>query len=74
MALEGYGGHGVFTYALLEGLSTAADDRGFIQVSRLADFIGDEVPKITKKQWGYEQDPWIDITGRTFAIARKPAQ
>ena len=73
MALEGYQHHGVFTYALLEGLSKAADDQGQIQVSRLADFIGSLVPEITKKQWGYEQTPTLEIRGQTFPIARKPA-
>jgi len=74
MALEGYQHHGVFTAAFLEGLSKAAgDDHGRIQVSRLADFIGDRVPEITKQQWGYEQIPTLEIRGQTFPIARKPA-
>src|SRR4029079_11775313 len=47
MALEGYQGHGVFTYAFLEGLSKVADQDGLVKVSGLADFIEDLVPKIT---------------------------
>jgi len=73
MALEGYHDHGVFTYAFLEGLSKAANDRDEIQVSRLADFVGELVPDITRKQWGYEQTPMLEITGQTFPIARKLA-
>jgi hypothetical protein len=73
MALEGYQGHGVFTYALLEGLSKAASDNELIEVSRLADYIEDVVPKITKARWGYEQFPMRDLKGQTFPIARKPA-
>jgi hypothetical protein len=42
-------------------------------VSRLADFIGDRVPEITKQQWGYEQVPTLEIRGQTFPIARKLA-
>jgi hypothetical protein len=73
MALEGYHDHGVFTYALLEGLSKAADEQGQIQVGTLADFIGNLVPEITQKQWGIEQSPTLEIRGQTFPIARKPA-
>lgn len=72
MALEGYQNHGVFTFALLEGLSKAADEQGFIQVSRLADYIENRVPEITKQRWGYKQFPMSELAGQTFAIARKP--
>jgi WD40 repeat protein len=72
MALEGFQNHGVFTAAFLEGLVKAADDQGRIQVGKLADFIGDRVPEITLKQFGYEQTPMLEITGQTFPIARRP--
>ncbi|MBV9157302.1 MAG: caspase family protein [Acidobacteriaceae bacterium] len=71
MALEGYQNHGVFTAALLEGLSKAADERGLIEVSRLADYVEDRVPEITKQRWGYEQFPMSELAGQTFPIARK---
>jgi Caspase domain/WD domain, G-beta repeat len=71
MALEGYQNHGVFTYAFLEGLTKAADDQGFIQVSRLADYLEDRVPEITKQRWGYEQFPMSELAGQTFPVARK---
>lgn len=74
MALEGYQGHGVFTYALLEGLLKAAGPDGFVEVSKLADFIEDTVPTITKQRWGYEQFPMRDLKGQTFPIARKRAR
>ncbi|MCC6585448.1 MAG: caspase family protein [Bryobacterales bacterium] len=74
MALEGYQGHGVFTYALLEGLLKAAGPDGFVEVSKLADFIEDTVPTITKQRWGYEQFPMRDLKGQTFPIARKPTR
>jgi len=70
MALEGHQGHGVFTFAVLEGLSKAANDAGLVEVSRLADFVEDQVPKITKERWGYEQFPMRSIEGQTFPIAR----
>ncbi len=72
MALEGYQNHGVFTFAFLEGLSKASDEQGFIQVSRLADYIEDRVPEITKQRWGYEQFPMSVLAGQTFPVARRP--
>jgi uncharacterized caspase-like protein len=71
MALEGYQGHGVFTYAVLDGLSTAFDSVGLIQVTTLADHVERLVPDITQQRWGYEQFPMRLITGQTFPIARK---
>ena len=72
MALEGYQNHGVYTFAFLEGLSKAADDNGFIQVSRLADYLETRVPEITRQRWGYEQFPMRELAGQTFPIARRP--
>jgi uncharacterized caspase-like protein len=72
MALEGYKDHGVFTFAVLDGLSTEADVDGLIQVSKLADHIQSLVPEITSKRWGYEQFPMRLIQGQSFPIARKP--
>ncbi len=72
MALEGYKDHGVFTFAVLDGLSTEADAEGLIQVSKLADHIQSLVPEITSKRWGYEQFPMRLIQGQSFPIARKP--
>jgi WD40 repeat protein len=71
MALEGYKDHGVFTYALLDGLASAVDSKGLIQVSTLADYIEEIVPNITRQRWGYEQFPMRLIQGQTFPIARK---
>ncbi|POZ53131.1 caspase family protein [Methylovulum psychrotolerans] len=69
MALEGYGQHGVFTYALLEGLKNAdhnADAQ--IDIGELAGYIEAKVPEITLKQWGYEQFPMQDLQGLSFII------
>jgi uncharacterized caspase-like protein len=70
MALE-YRGHGLFTFAVLEALSEAADEKGLIQVSLLADRVEDLVPAIAKQRWGVEQFPMKLLTGQTFPIARK---
>jgi WD40 repeat protein len=73
MALEGEQGHGVFTYALLQGLRKADRNRNsMVEVGELADFVEELVPDITRKRWGYEQIPFRDLQGATFPVARKP--
>ncbi|HJY81283.1 MAG TPA: caspase family protein, partial [Candidatus Binatia bacterium] len=75
MALEGYEGHGVFTYALLQALGGKAPEiqrDGTIHVDELASYVADEVPRITLQRWGYEQFPMRNVTGVSFPIARRP--
>ncbi|MBM4152468.1 MAG: hypothetical protein FJ220_02965 [Kiritimatiellaceae bacterium] len=69
VALEGYKGHGVFTWALLEGLKgkAAGKDRQ-ITVSGLADYVAEVVPELTYKQFGYEQVPQREMRGMNFPI------
>jgi len=69
-ALEGYKGHGIFTYTLLKGLAGSADSNGDHQISvtELADYVSDRVPEITKKKWGAEQFPMQSLQGRSFSI------
>ena len=71
MAFEGYRERGVFTFAILEGLTNAADSQGLIQISTLADRVEERVPQITRERWGVEQFPMRLIEGQTFPIARK---
>jgi len=70
MALEGSNGHGVFTDAILRGLGGAAkaNERGEINTGALAEFIEEEVPRITQRLWKYEQFPWREMHGQTFPI------
>ena len=72
-AIEGYKGYGVFTYALIQGLRGKADrpgkGKGEIRIDELAEYVGEEVPRITMKQWGYEQIPMPNISGTPFSIA-----
>jgi len=47
-ALEGYKNHGVFTYALLEGLAKAGrEDK--VQLFDLADYVASRVPEISRE-------------------------
>jgi uncharacterized caspase-like protein len=72
-AMEGYEGHGVFTYTLLEALRGLADksgnNDGQLTVNELAEYIGDRVPKITQERWGKQQFPMQSLQGRSFPIA-----
>jgi hypothetical protein len=70
-ALEGYAKHGVFTYALLEGLKGAADTAkrdGRITVDELNNYVWECVPRLTRARWGYEQLPMRDIQGQPFPV------
>ena len=72
VALEGYEGHGVFSYTLLEGMNgKAADKKGEISVNRLATFIEETLPELTFKKWGYEQIPQKSLIGSDFQIGVK---
>jgi len=73
MALEGYEDHGVFTFALLQGLQQAdRNNNGKIEVGELGDYIEETVPALTQKKWGYEQYPVRELHERTFPISRRP--
>ena len=71
-ALEGYHGHGVFTYALLDGLSHAdRDNDGMIEISELAGYVDRTVPEITEKAFRARQRPLLNIRGFDFVLAKK---
>ena len=71
MALEGYENHGVFTYALLEGLEKAQSNaNGDIRTDSLGLYLSGEVPRIANK-WHLSQSPQINYQGAPFPIARK---
>lgn len=71
LAWEGYQGHGFFTHALLEGLKGRAvrGKNGEIGILALANFVSDEVPRITKDK----QFPIFEAQGLTeFPIGLAP--
>ena len=69
-AYEGYMGHGVLTYALLEALEKRRGQGpgGTIGVSRLADHVELRVPQITGQVFGIEQRPTRRLSGNDFPI------
>lgn len=55
-AMEGYNGHGVFTYVLLDGLAGNADSDGdgFVTLTELSSYVENQVPELSYEKWGYE--------------------
>ncbi|MDD4091931.1 MAG: caspase family protein [Smithellaceae bacterium] len=71
-ALEGYQGHGLFTYVLTEGLKGKADKgrTGYIRTTELADYVDNEVPILAEKVFKRAQYPTISISGQAFPIGK----
>jgi WD40 repeat protein len=71
-SLEGYNGHGLFTYILVEGLGGKADkgNTGYIKTTDLADYVDNEVPVLAEKIFKKAQYPTISISGQAFPIGR----
>jgi WD40 repeat protein len=71
VALEGYGDHGVFTWAVLDALKNADyDQNGLVDVTDIAMHVKKLVPKITEQKFGYRQVPMQDTPGEPFAVAK----
>jgi WD40 repeat protein len=71
-ALEGYKGHGLFTYVLLEGLQGAADFKkdGFITVKGLALHTEERVMTLSEDIFKRQQNPMIETGVNDFPIGR----
>jgi hypothetical protein len=71
-ALEGHGGHGLFTYVLLEGLRGAADvagnGDGRVTVEESARYVVQTVPELARQLWQYQQTPTYSYFGRDFTL------
>ncbi len=63
-ALEGYRGHGVFTYSLLEALALGDTSRDqLIDLSELSRYVGLRVPEISEKEFKFRQVPTVSSQG-----------
>ena len=71
-AVEGYKGHGLFTYVIAEGLNGKADKgkTGYIKTTDLADYVDNEVPVLAEKVFKKAQYPTISISGQAFPIGK----
>jgi Caspase domain/Bacterial Ig domain len=73
-ALEGYKGHGVFTYAILEGMAEAdTNGNGLIEVTELAGWIDQRVPDLSYEAFKQRQVPQMKIVGSNFPLGSKVA-
>jgi WD40 repeat protein len=71
-ALEGYRGHGVFTFALLDALARAdRNGDGLISVTELIEHVDGVVPEITYKTWKTRQVPRSLFQGTNFALGKQ---
>lgn len=71
-ALEGYQGHGIFTYALLEGLAHAdLNQNGLIELTELAGYVDHRVPEISYERFGERQIPRKRDIGSDYALGRR---
>jgi hypothetical protein len=84
-AFEGYRGHGVFTYALLDALSHGdGSGNGLIEVSELVAHVQDRVPRLSAELNGRgvsmiavrgsgddNQSAHFGATGEDFALVRR---
>lgn len=62
-------GHGILTYALLEGLNGKATASGGVMVRTLMSYVEDRVPELSKKYRGSEQYPVPFERGQNFPLA-----
>ncbi|MEW6674057.1 MAG: caspase family protein [Thermodesulfobacteriota bacterium] len=71
-ALEGYNGHGLFTFVVSDGLNGKADKSksGFVKTTELADYVDNEVPALAEKVFKRAQYPTISISGQGFPIGK----
>lgn len=69
-ALEGYRGHGIFTYALLQGIQSADQDgNSVVDVLEMIKHLDSSVPALSDKAFGQRQIPQARFAGSNFAIA-----
>ena len=73
-AQEGYKGHGVFTYTVLQALSGQGDQNkdGFVDSGELISYVDDYVPKITKEIFNKTQVPSVSMSGQSVAFKVSP--
>lgn len=68
-ALEGYRGHGVMTWSLLDAMASAdTNGNATIEVTELASYLDVKVPEISAAAFGMRQVPQMSIKGSDFAL------
>lgn len=71
-ALEGYKGHGVFTYALLNALASGdTNSDGAVDVLEMIGWIDREVPILSEKAFNFRQIPQTSFSGSNFLVSAR---
>lgn len=71
-AMEGYRGHGVFTYTLLAAFDAAdANGDGVIDVTELAAYVDRRLPDLSFEAFRLRQVPQMSIVGSNFPLASR---
>lgn len=67
---EGYKGHGVFTYAILEALSGKANYNAdsSVSIKEVTQYIGYEIPNIYEEMGAARQSPWNSPLRGDFSV------
>jgi hypothetical protein len=70
--LEGYQGHGLFTYVVAEGLMGKGDvdQDGFVSTLGLAHYVDREVPQLALSQFNHAQYPTVEVNGQGFPLTK----
>jgi uncharacterized caspase-like protein len=76
-AIEGYKGHGLFTYVVTQGLAGVegavvrpADKDGTVSNFGLANYVGAEIPRLASTNYNEEQTPIAEVHGQRFPITK----
>jgi WD40 repeat protein/uncharacterized caspase-like protein len=70
-ALEGYHGHGLFTYEILDAINQADGDRnGTVELNELAAYVYAQVSELSERVFKQRQVPEMKIT-TNFPLARQ---
>lgn len=71
-ALEGYEGHGLFTYVVAEGLMGKGDVNkdGFVSTFGLAHYVDIQVPELAEQHFHRAQYPTIETSGQEFPLTK----
>jgi hypothetical protein len=71
-AIEGYEGHGVFTYTVMQALQyadmVAGNRDGITGLFELAAYVQARVPEITLQTFAFEQIPQVHMQGTDFPV------
>ena len=73
LAMEGYKGHGLYTYALIEGLrgnadQNAGDRNGAVSILELSQYLDTRVPNLSWEAFQRNQIPMYHLSGQAFDV------